>query len=113
MCVESSLSISILSNGKLWGLICCHSVAPLKISIYTRKFLTVFSKFLSKAIESLNLKKRLNSRSLITAKASSNISGSNLENTSYLASNSEDLLQLLASGAFKIVKTDRLCRDFN
>lgn len=104
MSVESSLSISIICGGKLWGLIACHNNSPIKVSLFIQKFCALMSKFVSKLIEALSYEKRMSSRSLITEQASDSISvGKNVNG--YIVANSEDLLALF-SADYAVISLD-------
>ena len=97
MSVESSLSISLMSGGKLWGLIACHNNSPTKVSLFIQKFCAMMSKFVSKLVEGLSYEKRIFSRSFITEKATDSISVGKHVN-GYIVAKSEDLLKLFKSG---------------
>lgn len=47
MGVAASMSISLISGGKLWGLIACHHRAPRHLSVSTRSAAELFGLFLS------------------------------------------------------------------
>jgi len=47
MGVTSTLSISLLQNGKLWGLIACHHLTPKRISLPMRKAAHLISQLVS------------------------------------------------------------------
>ncbi len=47
MGVTATLSISLLQNGKLWGLIACHHLTPKRISLPMRKAAHLISKLVS------------------------------------------------------------------
>lgn len=50
MGVRASMSLSIIVNGKLWGLIACHHMTPKKVSISHIKTLTLLSSVISREI---------------------------------------------------------------
>lgn len=51
MAVRSSMSISLLQNGKLWGLIACHHAQPKHLNLETRLVGELFGQMLSYVIE--------------------------------------------------------------
>jgi light-regulated signal transduction histidine kinase (bacteriophytochrome) len=104
MSVESSLSISLMCQGKLWGLIACHNNSPRNVSLFIQKFCAMMSKFVSNLIEQLTYAKRISGRSLITEKASDSISvGKNVNG--YIVANSEDLLKLFGAD-YSVISLD-------
>ncbi|MDY7227098.1 ATP-binding protein [Hyalangium rubrum] len=51
MGVEASFSLSLLQDGKLWGLIACHHHAPLHVSHERRRACEVFTRLLTLQLE--------------------------------------------------------------
>lgn len=51
MGVAASMSVSIVREGRLWGLIACHHYAPLKIGFARRTAAELFGQFLSLLLE--------------------------------------------------------------
>lgn len=51
MGVRASLSISILREGKLWGLIACHDGTPRHVNLYTRSTAELFGQMFSYLLE--------------------------------------------------------------
>ncbi|KAF8319778.1 hypothetical protein DL93DRAFT_2225171 [Clavulina sp. PMI_390] len=90
MGVRSSMSISIMLFGKLWGLICCHSYGEsgMRVSFPVRQMLRLMSDSISHNIERLSYTYRLQTRKLInTIPSASHPNG-------HIVSNAEDLLEL-------------------
>lgn len=58
MDVSSATSIAILNNGKVWGLIACHSKGEKYLSINERMILTFISHSLSSTVHTLKYKKK-------------------------------------------------------
>ena len=58
MGVAASMSVSIVVDGKLWGLIACHHMEPLSISHAIRVSCTVLAQVLSIAVERNELSQR-------------------------------------------------------
>ncbi|WP_045389138.1 HWE histidine kinase domain-containing protein [Falsirhodobacter sp. alg1] len=63
MGVAASMSISILVDGELWGLIACHHYSPRTLSMYQRVAAEMFGEFLSLHIGALIHKAALDSAS--------------------------------------------------
>lgn len=96
MGVQSSMSISLICSGKLWGLIACHGYSPRRVSLFTRKFCRMLGDTASRTIESIVYEKRLMSRQVITEKATERIARGKDMNE-YIVAKAEDLLQLFAA----------------
>lgn len=58
MGVAASMSVSIVVDGKLWGLIACHHMEPLSISHAVRVSCTVLAHVLSITVERNELSQR-------------------------------------------------------
>ena len=104
MSVESSLSISLMCQGKLWGLIACHNKSPIKVSLFIQKLCAMMSMFVSSLIEKLTYAKQISGRSIITEKASDSISLAKDVN-GYIVANSDDLLKLFGAD-FSVISID-------
>ncbi|HAB03401.1 MAG TPA: signal transduction histidine kinase, partial [Pseudomonas sp.] len=59
MGVGGSMSISVIVNGELWGLIACHHYAPRNLSMGQRVAAEMFGEFFSLHIETLRTRQRL------------------------------------------------------
>ncbi|THH10468.1 hypothetical protein EW145_g1296 [Phellinidium pouzarii] len=90
MGVRSSMSISIVTFGALWGLISCHSygVQGMRVSFPVRQMLRLLSDSVSRNIERLSYAQRLHTRKLISTLPTDS------HPTGYIVSNAEDLLGL-------------------
>ncbi|TDL22224.1 hypothetical protein BD410DRAFT_788955 [Rickenella mellea] len=90
MGVRSSMSISILTFGALWGLISCHSYGlhGMRVSFPVRQMLRLLSDSISRNVERLSYAKRLHTRKLISTLPTDS------HPTGYIVSNAEDLLGL-------------------
>ncbi|EJC98092.1 uncharacterized protein FOMMEDRAFT_97970 [Fomitiporia mediterranea MF3/22] len=90
MGVRSSMSISIVTFGALWGLISCHSygVQGMRVSFPVRQMLRLLSDSISRNIERLSYAQRLLTRKLISTLPTDS------HPTGYIVSNAEDLLSL-------------------
>ena len=97
MGVQSSMSISLIGFGKLWGLIACHGYSPRRVSLFTRKFCRMLGDTVSKLIEGISYEKRLLSRQVITAKAAERIAMGKDMNE-YIVAKADDLLELFTAG---------------
>lgn len=66
--VQSSLSISVMAFGKLWGLVCCQSVGEhgMRPPFPIRQLLRVLSDTISLNIERLTYAERLSVRRLVS-----------------------------------------------
>lgn len=53
MGVQASLSLSLVVNGKLWGLVACHHLAPLALNIHDRLALEEIAKLVSLHLKNL------------------------------------------------------------
>lgn len=53
MGVEASLSISLIANGELWGLVACHHYAPLHLSWSSLRFVELVGGIISALLQSL------------------------------------------------------------
>jgi chemotaxis family two-component system sensor kinase Cph1 len=53
MGVQASMSLSLVVNGKLWGLVACHHLAPMDLSIHERLALEEVAKLISLHLKNL------------------------------------------------------------
>lgn len=69
MSVRSSMSISIMAFGQLWGLIACHSYGQhgMRVSFPVRQMLRLLSDSISRNIERLSYAQRLHTRKLVSS----------------------------------------------
>ncbi|KAA1473801.1 hypothetical protein DENSPDRAFT_903583 [Dentipellis sp. KUC8613] len=90
MGVRSSMSVSIMAFGQLWGLIACHSYGEhgIRVSFPVRQMLRLLSDSVSRNIERLSYAQRLHTRKLF------NTMTSDQHPTGYIVSNADDLLGL-------------------
>lgn len=58
MGVEASMSISIVINGKLWGMIACHHMAPRRVPYAIRMAADVMAQVLAASVQSLETRER-------------------------------------------------------
>ncbi|KAI2116600.1 hypothetical protein LOZ32_003958 [Ophidiomyces ophidiicola] len=106
MGVRSSMSISIVAFGELWGLISCHSYGDsgMRVAFPIRKMCRLIGSALSRNIERFSYTSRLQARKLInTAPTDKNPHG-------YIVASSEDLLKLFDAdyGAVAICDETRI-----
>ncbi|GGY15417.1 GAF domain-containing protein [Massilia dura] len=59
MGVSASMSVSIVVNGRLWGLIACHHMAPLRIPYSVRMACDVTAQVLAAAVQSIDSRERM------------------------------------------------------
>ncbi|OUM22584.1 signal transduction histidine kinase [Pseudomonas putida] len=59
MGVEASMSISVIVNGQLWGLIACHHYAPQTLAMGQRVAAEMFGEFFSLHIQTLRSRQKL------------------------------------------------------
>ncbi|KAI0320183.1 hypothetical protein OF83DRAFT_1053619 [Amylostereum chailletii] len=90
MGVRSSMSVSIMAFGQLWGLVACHSYGSYgtRVSFPVRQMLRLLSDSISRNIERLSYAQRLHTRKLF------NTMTSDQHPTGYIVSNADDLLGL-------------------
>lgn len=71
MGVRSSMSVSIMAFGQLWGLIACHSYGQhgMRVSFPVRQMLRILSDSISRNIERLSYAQRLRTRKLVSSLA--------------------------------------------
>ncbi|WVQ76469.1 hypothetical protein IAR50_006137 [Cryptococcus sp. DSM 104548] len=102
MGARSSMSVSIMAFGQLWGLIACHSFGQsgMRVSFPFRQMLRVLSDSISKNIERLSYAQRLSARKIISAVPSMN------HPTGYIVSNADDLLHIFKADAGLLVIGD-------
>lgn len=65
MGVRATASVSIVVQGRLWGLVACHNYSPKLISFNTRRCCAVVSRYLSRVVEALELSERLNAKTTL------------------------------------------------
>jgi light-regulated signal transduction histidine kinase (bacteriophytochrome) len=58
MGVQASMSISIVINGRLWGLIACHHMAPRRVPYAIRMAADVMAQVLAASVQSLETRER-------------------------------------------------------
>ncbi|KAI2636768.1 hsp90-like protein [Xylaria nigripes] len=92
MAVRSSMSISIMAFGELWGLITCHGYGTkgMRVSFPTRKMCRMVGEAASQNIERLSYASRLQARRLIV-----NSMPNDKNPSGFIVASSEDLLKLL------------------
>ncbi|WVN90116.1 uncharacterized protein L203_105351 [Cryptococcus depauperatus CBS 7841] len=102
MGVRSSMSVSIMAFGQLWGLIACHSYGQygMRVSFPVRQMLRILSDSISKNIERLSYAQRLHTRKLISTIPT------RTHPTGYIISNADDLLQIFKADAGMLVIGD-------
>ncbi|WVQ93907.1 hypothetical protein IAU59_000985 [Kwoniella sp. CBS 9459] len=90
MHVRSSMSVSIMAFGQLWGLIACHSYGHhgTRVSFPVRQMMRILSDSISRNIERLSYAQRLHTRKLISTIPTQS------HPTGYIVSNADDLLQI-------------------
>jgi light-regulated signal transduction histidine kinase (bacteriophytochrome) len=59
MGVAASMSVSIVVNGRLWGLIACHHMAPLRTPYSVRMACDVMAQVLAAAVQSFDSRERM------------------------------------------------------
>ena len=57
MGVQATMSISLLQNGRLWGLIACHHLTPKRVSIAMQEAGVFISRMISKEISTIQIRK--------------------------------------------------------
>ena len=67
MGVRASMSVSILRNGELWGLMACHHYAPLQLNYAVRTSCELFGQFMSFLLEQTELR-LINARKSVALK---------------------------------------------
>jgi light-regulated signal transduction histidine kinase (bacteriophytochrome) len=119
MGVRSSMSISVMAFGELWGLIACHSYGNtgMRVSFPVRQLLRLLSDSISRNIERLSYASRLHTRKLVRCKRLSvealmvsqqqiSTIPTDAHPTGYIVSNADDLLELFDSDAGLLVIGD-------
>ncbi len=68
MGVRSSMSVSIMAFGQLWGLIACHAYGHngMRVSFPVRQMMRILSDSISRNIERLSYAQRLHTRKLVS-----------------------------------------------
>ncbi|KAJ9112574.1 hypothetical protein QFC19_000591 [Naganishia cerealis] len=102
MGVRSSMSISIMAFGSLWGLIACHGYgdAGMRVSFPVRQMLKLLSDSISRNIERLSYAARLHTRKLISTIPTDS------HPTGYIVSNADDLIHLFDADSGVLVIGD-------
>ena len=102
MNVRSSMSVSIMAFGQLWGLIACHSYGHhgMRVSFPVRQMMRILSDSISRNIERLSYAQRLHTRKLISTIPSQH------HPTGYIVSNADDLLQIFDADSGLLVIGD-------
>ncbi|TYJ55053.1 hypothetical protein B9479_004276 [Cryptococcus floricola] len=102
MGARSSMSISIMAFGQLWGLIACHSAGQsgMRVSFPFRQMLRLLSESISKNIERLSYAQRLKTRKIISTVPSMD------HPSGYIVSNADDLLRIFQADAGLLVIGD-------
>lgn len=59
MGVGASMSVSIVVNGRLWGLIACHHMAPLRVPYSVRMACDVMAQVLAAVVQSIDSRERM------------------------------------------------------
>ncbi|KAG8782336.1 Light-sensor Protein kinase [Ceratobasidium sp. 428] len=90
MGARASMSISIVTFGKLWGLIACHSYGPhgMRVSFPVRQMLRLLSDSISQNVERLRYMQRLQARKLISTVPTEQ------HPTGYIVGDAKDLITL-------------------
>ena len=57
MGVQASMSVSLLQNGRLWGLIACHHLTPKRVSFAMREAVVFISRMISTEITAIETRK--------------------------------------------------------
>ncbi|BEI82425.1 hypothetical protein CcaverHIS002_0302930 [Cutaneotrichosporon cavernicola] len=122
--VRSSMSISIMAFGKLWGLIACHSYGNhgMRVSFPVRQMLCIFSDVMSRNVERLWYAQKLKTRQIINTTGfagmasfggkSSQRGGSSdgpfdsPSSQGYLVSNADELLDIFDADSGMLVIND-------
>ncbi|WP_250495462.1 GAF domain-containing protein [Caballeronia sp. GAWG1-1] len=95
MGVSASMSVSIIINGKLWGLFACHHMKPYRASHAVRLSCTVLTQVVSILVSQIEARRRLANHHR-TQKLSQHIASE--------LSHAEDLVAGLSAAAFAIVE---------
>ncbi|KAI6711872.1 hypothetical protein JHW43_005587 [Diplocarpon mali] len=100
MGVRSTMSISIVIDGDLWGLVACHGYGDvgIKVSLPIRELCRNIGEFAASKIQQLQMQKRIDARRAPTATPSHN-------NAGFIAASSSDLLNLV-DAEFAILSVD-------
>ncbi|AJY48422.1 HWE histidine kinase domain-containing protein [Martelella endophytica] len=112
MDVAASMSISVIVNGALWGLIACHHGAPHVPSMRLRNAALLFGQMLSLILQTrLTAEERANDEAVATLTA--NISRTLSQGTSapeLLKSSAEAFAEVLHADGYAIVQDERVVR---
>jgi light-regulated signal transduction histidine kinase (bacteriophytochrome) len=102
MGVQASMSISLMVNGALWGLIACHSYGVgMRVSLLVRELCRGLGDIASSSIEKVLYASRLKSRKIMS-KAPPTTSPS-----TYIAASSLDLLNMFGADMGFLVSMSR------
>ena len=101
MGVGASMSISIVVDGELWGLIACHHYAPRTLNMALRVAAEMFGEFFSLHLGALIQRRRLDMASLARAKLDQLLKRSNeLDVESFLRDSVTDFAGLVPADGF-------------
>jgi light-regulated signal transduction histidine kinase (bacteriophytochrome) len=95
MGVAASMSISILIDGELWGLIACHHYQPKRLSLPERTAAEMFGSFFSLKLQTLRQKRSL---------ASTREARQSLDQFLRIAAHTEDVRELLKENLPKFIR---------
>lgn len=106
----SSMSVSIIVDGKLWGLIACHNTTPKMVSFDLRTACEFIGQFLSPHIvayeRSTDFSRRINLKAINSRLLALMTAGSSYVNV--LERNKSDLLNLMAATGAAIVLPEKI-----
>jgi len=116
MGVKASFSISLVVNGKLWGMILCHHTQkPVSLDVHQRRSCRFISKLLSKKIESLREEQRFLYQKT-QLKFSRNLMSTYMATKDLhesLDKNRQELLKTFKADNYALVFRGRLSSDFH
>lgn len=115
MHVRSSMSISIMAFGKLWGLIACHSYGShgTRVSFPVRQMLRILSDVVSRNVERLRYAQRLKSRQLINTTGFAGMAGMGAKPSQRGGSTSDVPSDAHASQGYIVSNADELLNVFD
>jgi len=103
MGVTGSLSMSIVVNDRLWGLLCCHNLSgPYYPNVHLRRAVELLSRIISVQVETNERKREI--RALLSTQYLLADLGSRLDIRTYMERYHTSLLQLLHSESIALVK---------
>ncbi len=111
MGVSASFSISLINEGKLWGLIACHHFSPRHIDYEVRKTCEFLAQIMSIEIVSKyeqELKNAQEKVKIIQAKLKRNILNANQSINHIFSQDVEDLLDLVDAQGVAVCLSDRI-----